>query len=120
MATALLVITLMVALLLGMPVAFALGISSLIVLLFMGTIPIQIMPQMMANTLDSYGILAIPFFILAAQIMNRGGVTDRMMNFANIIVGPIRGGLAHVNIMTSMLFAGMSGSAVADAAGEMI
>jgi tripartite ATP-independent transporter DctM subunit len=109
--------TLLLALLSGMPVAFALGLSSLTVLLYLDSIPIQIMPQMMANTLDSYGILAIPFFILAAQIMNRGGVTDRMMNFASIIVGPIRGGLAHVNILTSMLFAGMSGSAVADAAG---
>lgn len=117
MGTFILLATLFLMLLLGMPIAFGVGIASLAFLLFADSIPFQIVPQMMSNSLDSYNVVAIPFFILAAQIMNRGGVTERMMNFASMIVGQVKGGLAHVNILTSMLFAGMSGSAVADSAG---
>jgi tripartite ATP-independent transporter DctM subunit len=115
--TFILLTVLFLMLILGMPIAFGVGIAGLAFLIYADSIPFQIIPQMMGNSLDSYNVIAIPFFILAAQIMNRGGVTERMMNFANMIVGPLKGGLAHVNIMTSMLFAGMSGSAVADSAG---
>ena len=117
MGTAVLLGALFLMLIMGMPIAFAVGLASLVFLLCAGTIPLQIVPMMLGNSLDSYNVIAIPFFILAAQIMNSGGVTDRMMNFAAVAVGWLKGGLAHVNILTSMLFAGMSGSAVADAAG---
>lgn len=109
--------TLLVTLVIGMPIAIGIGVSSLVYILWNGSVPLVIVPQMIANGLDSYNVIAIPFFILAAQIMNRGGVTDRLMRFASTIVGHLKGGLAHVNILTSMLFAGMSGSAVADSAG---
>ena len=117
MGTAILLGVLFLSLILGMPIAFGVGISALVYLLYTGTVPLQIIPHILGNSLDSYNVIAIPFFILAAQIMNKGGVTDRMMDFANVIVGQLKGGLAHVNILTSMLFAGMSGSAVADSAG---
>lgn len=117
MGTFILLFVLFLMLILGMPIAFGVGIASLAFLIYADSIPYQIVPQMMGNSLDSYNVIAIPFFILAAQIMNKGGVTERMMNFANMIVGQLKGGLAHVNILTSMLFAGMSGSAVADSAG---
>lgn len=109
--------TLLITLVAGMPIAIGIGVSSLVYVLANGSIPQVIVPQIIANGLDSYNVIAIPFFILAAQIMNRGGVTDRLMQFAGRIVGHFKGGLAHVNILTSMLFAGMSGSAVADSAG---
>ena len=108
---------LLLTLLSGMPIAIGIGVSSLLYVIFEGSIPLVIVPQIIAKGVDSYNVIAIPFFILAAQIMNRGGVTDRLMQFASRIVGHLKGGLAHVNILTSMLFAGMSGSAVADSAG---
>jgi len=117
MGTAILLVTLFLTLVLGMPIVFCICIASLSYLVYADTVPLQIIPQMLGNSLDSYNVIAIPFFILAAQIMNRGGLTDRMIDLANKMVGHFKGGLAHVNIMTSMLFAGMSGSAVADSAG---
>jgi len=109
--------TLFITLIIGMPIAIGIGISSIVYIVVMEEASFLIVPQMVANALDSYNVIAIPFFILAAQIMNRGGVTDRLMNFASRLIGHFKGGLAHVNILTSMLFAGMSGSAVADSAG---
>jgi len=117
MGSLIIVMALLFTLILGMPIALGIGVSSLAYLLFKGGIPLQLAPQMLANGLDSYNVIAIPFFILAAQIMNAGGVTDKLMKFASAAVGHFKGGLAHVNILTSMLFAGMSGSAVADSAG---
>jgi tripartite ATP-independent transporter DctM subunit len=78
--------------------------------------PLLVVQRMLAST-DSFPLLAIPFFLLAGNLMNIGGVTDRLFRFANCLVGHIRGGLAHVNVLCSMIFAGMSGAAVADAAG---
>lgn len=101
----------------GVPVAFSIGIAGVAYLLVHARIPLLLIPQVVANGLDSYNVIAIPFFILAAQIMNRAGVTDRLMRFSNTLVGHLKGGLGHVNVLTSMLFAGMSGSAVADSAG---
>ncbi|MFV0439491.1 MAG: TRAP transporter large permease [Desulfopila sp.] len=117
MGAIILLVSLFFLLLLGMPIVFAVCLASMAFLLYNDTIPYTVIPQMLGNSLDSYNVIAIPFFILAAQIMNSGGVTEKMMNFASTLVGHIRGGLAHVNILTSMLFAGMSGSAVADSAG---
>lgn len=117
MGTLILLVSLFGLLMLGMPIAFAVCISSLSFLMYNDTIPYTVVPQMLGNSLDSYNVIAIPFFILAAQIMNKSGVTEKMMGFASTLVGHLKGGLAHVNILTSMLFAGMSGSAVADSAG---
>lgn len=117
MATLILVGGLLLLLLLGVPVAFSLLLSSLALILWEGKLPLLIIPQRLGNALDSFPLLAIPLFILAAEIMNHSGATERIFRLANTVLGRIYGGLGHVNIAASMLFSGMSGSAVADAAG---
>jgi tripartite ATP-independent transporter DctM subunit len=111
-----LIITLALLFSLGMPVVFSLMISSLAYLLLAGIDP-RIVIQKIVLGPDSFVLLAVPFFILAAQIMNSTGITKRIFRFASTIVGHFPGGLAHVNIVDSMIFAGMSGSAIADASG---
>ena len=108
---------LMVFLLAGLPVAFSLLLSCICLILYKGTLPLLLVAQRLSNALDSFPLLAIPLFILAAEIMNHTGATQRIFRLANVLVGHITGGLAHVNILASMLFSGMSGSAVADASG---
>jgi tripartite ATP-independent transporter DctM subunit len=105
---------------LGVPVAIAIGLTCLAVLVIDGgiaNIPAELFAHQMLRGLNSFPILAIPFFILAASLMNVGTVTNRIFDFANALVGFIRGGLGHVNVVASMIFAGMSATAVADAAG---
>lgn len=104
-------------LLLGVPIAISLLVTCLIQILHSGSLPILIMAQRLSNALDSFPLLAIPLFILAAEIMNHSGSTKRIFNLAIVLVGHIRGGLGHVNVLASILFSGMSGSAVADASG---
>ena len=108
---------LMAFLLAGLPVAFSLLLSCICLILYKGTLPLLLVAQRLSNALDSFPLLAIPLFILAAEIMNHTGATQRIFRLANVLVGHITGGLAHVNILASMLFSGMSGSAVADASG---
>jgi len=106
--------------LVGMPVAFAMGVTSLLVVIIdrgIDSIPYGIVAQRMIYGVNSFPLLAIPFFLLAGRLMNTAGVTDRIFNFCNVLIGHIRGGLGHVNILASMIFAGMSGSAVSDAVG---
>ncbi len=102
-----------VLMLLGVPIAVALGIACLITVLTLDLPPL-IVAQRMANGVNSTPLLAIPFFILAGLIMAEGGIASRLVEFARVLVGPIRGGLAMVNVVSSMLFGGASGSAVAD------
>lgn len=106
-----------VLLLLGMPIAFTLGIASTVFLMAETDLPTLFVIQKMFAGVDSFPLLAVPFFILAGNLMNGGGVTRRLLDFCNIIVGRFRGGLAAVSIVGSMIFAGISGSAVADASG---
>ena len=98
------------------PIAFALGLSS-VVYFMMNGMPLTTIPQIMITPFDSFPILAVPLFMLAGELMNTGGVSHRLYNFAKVLVGHIPGSLGHVNVIGSMIFAGMSGSAVADAAG---
>jgi tripartite ATP-independent transporter DctM subunit len=98
---------------LGVPIAIALGVASLLTVLNLGLPPL-IVAQRMANGVNATPLLAIPFFILAGMIMAEGGIAQRLVDFARVLVGPIRGGLAMVNVVSSMLFGGASGSAVAD------
>lgn len=102
-------------LIVGIPVAITLGIASLAYLLISG-IPVVVMPQKMYAGMDVFVLLSIPGFILAGNLMNRGGITQRIIRFANSLVGWIRGGLGLTNIAASMLFGGITGTAVADAA----
>ncbi len=101
---------------LGFPVSFSIGITALGTLLLRGT-PLTILVQRMVNGLDSFPFLAIPLFILAGNFMNQAGITDKIFSFALSLVGHIRGSLAHVNVVASIIFAGISGVAQADAAG---
>jgi tripartite ATP-independent transporter DctM subunit len=98
---------------LSMPVAFALAVASLMSALWIG-LPGLVVAQRMAAGINSPALLAIPFFIFAGQIMAEGGIALRLVDFARVLVGPIPGGLAMVNIVTAMLFGGISGSAAAD------
>ncbi|AGI71938.1 TRAP transporter DctM subunit [Octadecabacter arcticus 238] len=109
--------TLALLLVIGLPVALALAGASLLFLLLESSIPPVVVLHRMINGVDSFTLLAVPFFILAGSLMNHAGITDRIFAFAKSLVGWMRGGLGHVNIGASVLFAGMSGAAVADAGG---
>jgi C4-dicarboxylate transporter DctM subunit len=105
-----------------MPVAFAMGVASLGGLLTYGQVPLNAIVTRMFVAVDSFTLLAIPFFIAAGEIMNACGITQRIVDFSSCLVGHIRGGLAHVTIVAEMFFSGISGSATADvsAIGSMI
>ncbi|MEL6191854.1 MAG: TRAP transporter large permease subunit [Bacteroidota bacterium] len=117
MEVLILVITFIILLGIGVPIAWSIGISSVLTML----VSIPMVPafttvaQRMATGLDSFSLLAIPFFVLAGQIMNRGGIAKRLIDFAKTLVGALPGGLAHVNIIAAMLFGAIAGSAVAAA-----
>lgn len=101
----------------GVPIAFVIGIVALLGIFGMPYTPEATVPMKMVNGLDSFVLLAIPLFILAANLMNSGKISEKLIDFAMSIVGPIRGALAHANILVSMMFAGVSGASQADAAG---
>jgi C4-dicarboxylate transporter DctM subunit len=101
--------------LLGMPVGFAMAISALIAMFLAGSVPLQLIPQNMAGGLDNFTLMAVPFFLLAGEFMEAGGLTPRMVRFAGCLVGHLKGGMMQVSILASLIFAGVSGSAVADA-----
>ena len=103
---------------LGMPVAFAVGVSSLVFFLASDTIPASIGVQRIATSTQSFPLLAVPLFVLAGNLMNSSGITDRIIALARALTGWIAGGLAQVAIVVSALMGGVSGSAVADAAME--
>ena len=98
------------------PIAYALVLSSLVTGLYVGLNPALVVQQMFQG-LNSFTLMALPFFLLAGQLMNSGNITDRLIRLAQAMVGHIRGGLAHISVVVSMIFAGMSGSSVAETAG---
>ena len=101
----------------GVPVAIAMAGASLVYVMVSGNIPDYVVIHRMVGGLDSFPLLAVPFFILAGNLMNSAGITNRIYNFALALVGWMKGGLGHVNVVGSVVFAGMSGTAIADAAG---
>src|ERR687897_3909639 len=103
--------------LIGLPVALAMAVSSLLYILWSGMVPDVIVAQRMIAGVESFPLLAVPFFILAGNLMNIAGVTGRIYAFAVALVGWMKGGLGQVNIIGSVIFSGMSGTAIADAAG---
>ncbi len=111
----LLALTFLITLAFGFPVAICLGLTSFVALWSKGVM-LSVMAQRIFTGIDSFPLMAVPFFVLAGELMNRGGTTRRLIDFANVLVGRIPGGLAHTNIVASMFFGGISGSAVADAA----
>lgn len=116
MGIAILFGTFFLCLVIGVPVAICLGVSSVAYLLLYADMPLVVFPQKIFAGVDSFTLLCIPGFILAGNLMNGGGITDRIIRFANAGVGWIRGGLGLTNVAGSMLFAGISGTAVAEAA----
>lgn len=111
----LLIGTFIVLMIIRMPIAFSLGVSSLITSLYL-SIPLTPLAQRMVASLDSFPLMTIPFFVLAGNIMSEGGIARRIVDFASVLVGRLRGGLAMVNIVGSMFFGGTTGSSVADVA----
>lgn len=107
----------LIVLILSIPVGVALLIIPMLFLAIDPQAPMTVLPQKFFGAIDSFPLMAVPFFVLVGQVMNQGGVTDRIFTFANSLIGHVRGGLAQVNILASLLMSGMSGSSVADAAG---
>src|SRR6186713_575090 len=101
----------------GIPVAVAMAGASLVYILFTNSSPPFVVVHRMVSGIDSFPLLAVPFFILAGNLMNNAGITNRIYNYALALVGWMKGGLGHVNVVGSVVFAGMSGTAIADAAG---
>jgi TRAP-type C4-dicarboxylate transport system permease large subunit len=101
----------------GIPVAIAMAGSALLYILWSGNLPPFVVIHRMVGGIDSFPLLAVPFFILAGNLMNNAGITNRIYNYALALVGWLKGGLGHVNVVGSVVFAGMSGTAIADAAG---
>ena len=102
----------------NVPIAWSMAIAATVYMAFGPHVPLQGMVQRMIGGIDTFPLLAIPFFILAGNLMNTGGITDRLVRLAKAMVGHITGGLAHVVVVSNMIMAGMSGSGVADAAGS--
>lgn len=116
MASIMIIAVMLVAFAIGLPVAYSILVPAIIYLI-QQQVPLYVIAQKMANGVESFPLLAVPFFIAAGEMMNTGGVTRRLVNLASTMVGHITGGLAHVTVVANMIMAGMSGSALADAAG---
>src|SRR4051794_38500846 len=102
---------------LGVPVAFALGGATLAAVLVNGSLPLLALPKYLFSGIDIFALEAVPFFILAAELMTGGALSEVLLRFASQFVGRFRGGLGHTNILAITFFSGISGSALADAAG---
>ena len=102
---------------LRVPVAFALGLACVPVFFISDRLSPSLLFDQMFSSYNSFVLLAVPFFLLAANLMNSAGITQRLIDLSKALVGHLPGGLGHINVMVSMLFAGISGSSTADAAG---
>ncbi len=109
-------IVFVVTILLGVPVAFCLGLAGVAFIIVTKELPFNILPTLIFGGIDSFPLMAIPFFIMAGDLMGRSGVLPRLVDLADSLVGHLKGGLAYVNILASMFFAGVTGVAVADTA----
>lgn len=109
-------IVFVVTILLGVPVAFCLGLAAIAFIIVTGAMPFNVLPTLMFGGIDSFPLMAIPFFIMAGDLMSRCGVLPKLVDLADSLVGHLKGGLAYVNILASMFFAGVTGVAVADTA----
>ena len=105
------------AMVIGMPLAFVMGGAGLAALVVQGSFSLLSVPQRFFGGINSFPLMAVPFFVLAADLMSASAITTAILRFTNSLVGHLRGGLGHVNVLTNMIFAGISGSALADAAG---
>ena len=111
-----LLLSLFIFLGIGVPIAYSLGLSTTLYFIFFNNDLLQVMPQILFAGMDSYTLIALPLFILMGQLMNESQITSRLIDYCLIFVGKIRGGLGLVNVISSMLFGGISGSSVSDTA----
>ena len=102
--------------LIGVPIAFSLGLTAVVYIVIWGEVPVTIVAQRMFSGMDSFPLLAVPFFILSGELMSQGGIMAKLVAFSNALVGHVRGGLAQVNVVGSMFSSGITGAGVADAA----
>ncbi len=109
-----LILSFLILLVLGVPIAFAMGLSAIFAILVAGDISLLVVPQTMYASLDSFSLLAVPLFVVAGELMNVGGITERIVHFSRTGVGHLKGGLAQANITANMFMSALSGSAVAD------
>ena len=116
MTTAILFISFAIFLLLGVPIAIALGLSTMVTLMYSGTMSLNFLAQGLITETDSFPLMAVPFFILAGEIMSKGGISNRLFNLANVMVGGFTGGFAMATVVTCMFFAAISGSSPATVA----
>jgi len=107
-------ISLLITILFGLPIGIGIGLTSLVIMNYVDMSNFMMLSRRMISGIDIYTLLAIPFFMLAGEIMNKSGIVGDLLKFSRALVGRFTGGLAHVNVVVSMLFAGLSGSAVAD------
>lgn len=107
---------LLLLILLGFPVVFGIALSAVITLILFEDVPMSLISTVMFSSINSYSLVAVPLFILAGELLNAGTLTEKIIKFSRALVGNIRGGLAHVNVLASMLFGGVSGSTTADTA----
>lgn len=114
-AVLILVISFFVMIILRFPIAFAIGLSSVLTTLYLG-LPLQQIAQLMVKGVNVFTLMAVPFFILAGEVMGAGGISDKLIELSNALIGWVRGGLAMVNVIASMFFGGISGSSTADTA----
>jgi len=109
-------ISIAVFFMIGMPIAFGLGLGSLFTLMTDPSLPLVLVPQRMFTALDSWPILAIPLFMLAGTLMDKGGISKRIVEFSSACFGFVKGSLGMISVLASMIFAGVSGSSTADTA----
>ena len=117
MALVLLFLGLMILMVIGVPISFVLGVTSVATIKSQSPLPLVLVIQRMFVGLNSFTLLAVPFFMLAANLMNNAGISNKLIRFSQALVGNVRSSLAHVNVIVSMIFAGISGSSQADTAG---
>jgi len=117
LALVLLFLGLMILMVIGVPISFVLGVTSVATIKSQSPLPLVLVIQRMFVGLNSFTLLAVPFFMLAANLMNNAGISNKLIRFSQALVGNVRASLAHVNVIVSMIFAGISGSSQADTAG---
>src|SRR5699024_5195330 len=116
MTIIIMLLTVLILLAIGVPIAFALGITAVIFLVLLTDLPLSLMLQQLYLGINSFPLLAIPLFILAGSLMNTGGMSVRLINFALSLIGTVKGGLAYVNVLTSVFFGAITGTAAAASA----
>ena len=116
MSITLMLVLFCVFMLLGMPIAYCMGLAAIVTIMLDGQLPVLLLAQQFYDALDNFSLLAVPLFVLAGELMSVSGITERLVNMSKAMIGHLRGGLAQANIVTNMFMAAISGSALADLA----